>query len=61
MELRFKPWLNLYINFAPKIKPTTRDRKTKAFTGKLTCSSPSRIQFSCKEAPPPLKALFAKI
>ena len=28
------------------------DRKTKAFTGKLPCSSPSRIQFSSKEATP---------
>ena len=26
--------------------------KTKAFTEKLPCSSPSRIQFSSKEAPP---------
>ena len=28
------------------------DRKTKPFTGKLPCSSPSRIPFSSKEAPP---------
>ena len=34
--------------------------KTKAFTEKLPCSSPSRIQFSSKEAPP-LKALCVKI
>ena len=40
-------------NFAPKtIKPKTMDRKTKAFSGILPCSSPSRIQFSIKEAPP---------
>ena len=30
-------------NFAPKKKkPKTMDRKTKAFTGKLPCSCPSR-------------------
>ena len=28
------------------------DRKTKAFKGKLPCSSPSRIPFSSKETPP---------
>ena len=27
------------------------DRKTKAFAGKLPCSSPSRTPFSSKEAP----------
>ena len=45
--------LSFIHNFAPKkIKPKTMDRKTKAFTGILPCSSPSRIQFSSKEAPP---------
>ena len=45
--------LSFIDNFAPKkIKPKTMDRKTKAFTGKLPSSSPSRIQFSSKEAPP---------
>ena len=45
--------LSFIHNFAPKkIKPKTMDRKTKAFAGILPCSSPSRIQFSSKEAPP---------
>ena len=45
--------LSFIHNFAPqKIKPKTTDRKTKAFTGILPRSSPSRIQFSSKEAPP---------
>ena len=40
-------------NFAPKkFKSKTMDRKTKAFTGKVPCSSPSRIPFSSKEAQP---------
>ena len=52
--------LSFIDNFAPKkIKPKTKDRKTKALTGTLHCSSPSRIQFSGKEAPPQ-KALCAK-
>ena len=45
--------LSFIYNFAPKkIKPKTMDTKPKAFTGILPCSSPSRIQFSSKEAPP---------
>ena len=47
--------LSFIHNFAPKkFKPKTMDRnlKTKAFTGKLPCLSPSRIPFSSKEAPP---------
>ena len=36
------------------------DRKTKVFTGKLPCSSPSRIQFSSKEAPPHRKPCVHK-
>ena len=48
-------------NFAPqKIKPKTMDRKTKAFTGILPCLSPSRIQFSSKEAPPHRKPCVQK-
>ena len=46
--------LSFIHNFvAKKIKPKTMDRKTKALTGILPCSCPSRIQFSSKEAPPP--------
>ena len=53
--------LSIIHNFAPKkIKPKTMDRKTKAFTGKLPCSSPSRIQFQAKKLPSQ-KALCAKI
>ena len=45
--------LSFIPNFAPKkFKAKTMDRKTKVFTGKLPCSSPSRIHFSSKEAPP---------
>ena len=45
--------LSFVQNFAPKIfNAKTMDRKTKALTGKLPCSSPSRIHFSSKEAPP---------
>ena len=45
--------LSFIQNFAPKkFKAKTMDGKTKAFTGKLPCSSPSRIHFSSKEAPP---------
>ena len=53
--------LSFIHNFAPrKIKPKTMDRKTKAFTGKLSCSSPSSIQFSSKEAPPTRKPCVQK-
>ena len=45
--------LSFIHNFAPrKFKPKTMDRKTKAFSGKLPGSSPSRIPFSSKEEPP---------
>ena len=45
--------------FVPKkFKPKTMDRKTKTFTGKLSCSSPSRIPFSSKE-PPPIESLVS--
>ena len=37
------------------------DRKTKAFTGELPCSSSSRIQFSSKEAPPTESLVCKKI
>ena len=36
------------------------DRKTKAFTGISPCSSPFRIQFSSKEAPPHRKPYVQK-
>ena len=45
--------LSFIHNFAPKkIKPKRMDRKTKAFTAKLPCSSISRNKFSSKEIPP---------
>ena len=54
--------LSFIHNFAPKkIKPKTMDRKTKAFTGKLPCSSPSRIQVLSKEAPPTESLVCKKI
>ena len=44
--------LSFIQNFAPKkFRAKTMDRKTKAFTGKLPCSSPSRIQFSSEKYP----------
>ena len=53
--------LSFIHNFAPKkFKQKTMDRKTKAFTGKLPCSSPSRIQFSNKEATPTESPVYKK-